>query len=153
MASAEVPSHDMVGKAAPLTEISDYHGNVVSQESFKNRYLVVTLWTPSIPESKKLMPLLQSLSEKYSGQNVDFIALDFKGNEIAKNKFTGKYKLDLKLYRITAKNALKKWKCRSVPAFFLVNKNGVIVDFLKYQNKDLIPKLDKKIINMITKEN
>ncbi len=105
-------------------------GESVTLANFKGKVVLVDFWATWCVPCVKAMPDLQKLQEKYSekGLGVVGISIDEKGAEkvkpfLSKKKFTYTMLLD----KDTVHPTWKAFGVHGIPALFLLNKEGMIV--------------------------
>jgi peroxiredoxin/YHS domain-containing protein len=105
-------------------------GTSASLADFKGKVVLVDFWATWCVPCVKAMPDLQKLQEKYAekGLSVVGISIDEKGAEkvkpfLSKRKFTYTMLLD----KDTAHPTWKAFGVHGIPALFLINREGVIV--------------------------
>lgn len=128
-------------------------GEPVTLADFKDKVVLVDFWATWCVPCVKSMPDLQKLQEKYAekGLSVVGISLDEKGAEkvkpfLSKKKFTYTMLLD----KDTAHPTWKAFGVHGIPALFLINKEGILVQ--QWIGKVEITEVKKAVETLLKKE-
>jgi peroxiredoxin len=135
----EITGKTLTGQGVKL---SDYKGKVILLDFWAS-------WCGSCRESNKS---LSTLFLKFKGEDFEIVSFsidtDFESWKIASNQDQISWTniSDLKgLYS----NQAASYKIRAIPKSFLIDRNGVIVEFFTGFGKDTENSLEKKIIELI----
>jgi peroxiredoxin len=116
------------GSKAPIFTLKNAEGDLVNMNKFKGKHIYLTFWTTwSIPALKE-MKIMQVLHKKYKGK-IQFVSI-CADNEYSKMtdflKENPNYKWTF-LHIGEDKHLTQKYKVRTFPTYFLIDKNGLIV--------------------------
>jgi thiol-disulfide isomerase/thioredoxin len=115
-------------RPAPAMSLSDLQGNSL-RASLRGKVVLVDFWATWCAPCQKSMPELQAIHDKYAsrGFSVVGVSIDEDGDAKVK-KFIAKKKITYPI-AIDSKKAptWEKYRVKSVPAAFLVDRDGRIV--------------------------
>lgn len=114
-------------RPAPAFSLKDLSGSTVSLADYKGKVVLLDFWATFCGPCVKAMPRLQKLHEEYGprGFSVIGIATDEEGEKIvAPTARRTKVKYPILL---TDANAWKSYEVETLPALFLIDRNGQIV--------------------------
>lgn len=128
----------MIGKQLPDFNFKDIDGKLVSLKELKGKPIIINLWFVECPPCIAEMPALNSIKEKYSNSDIQFLSMTYEPKERVK-KFLLKTKIN---YRIIPDiggycNILTS----NFPQTIFINRQGIITDI---QN-GMIPIYDKQL--------
>lgn len=121
-----VNPESMVGQKAPDISFTDLDGNPVELAAYRGKVVFLDFWATWCGPCKMEMPHLQKLHEELSPSgDVVFLCASSEDEAtirsyIAKNKYT------FKVVRVRAEDATGKYKASSIPAGFVIDRDGVI---------------------------
>jgi len=106
-------------------------GQIVSLEQYEGKYILLDFWASWCAPCRKEHPNLIKTYEQFKGKNFEIISVSLDSenenwlNAITKDKITWKQISDLKGQQ---NDIALKYGVQSVPANFLINPKGVIID-------------------------
>ncbi len=116
----------MVGEVAPPISFTDLEGNPLSLGDYAGKVVFLDFWATWCGPCKMEMPHLQALHEEFGGKGeIVFLAASSEVPATIK-AFLKKYGYTFKVVQVTAQDAATKYKATSIPAGFVIDKNGVI---------------------------
>jgi peroxiredoxin/YHS domain-containing protein len=123
-------------QATPL-DVTTLDGKKASLADFKDKVVLVDFWATWCKPCVAAMPDLQKLHDKLApkGFSVVGVSLDENGAKSVK-PFLDKRKFSYPIL-LDQKEVWKRWGVRSIPAMFLIDKNGQVV-------RQWVGKADKK---------
>ena len=116
------------GSKAPDFSLKNANGELVSLNDLKGKHLYLSFWaTWSIPALRE-MKIMQTLQKKYKGK-IQFVSICVDNED---KKMTAFLKENpnynwLFLHNGNDKHLTDKYKVRTFPTYFLIDKNGLIV--------------------------
>ncbi|MFQ5684692.1 MAG: redoxin domain-containing protein [Candidatus Binatia bacterium] len=118
-------------RPAPAFVVETLEGKKVALQDFENRVVLLDFWATWCKPCRDMMPGLQELHETYSGKGLVVlgISIDEGKNRVKKvQKFLQKVEVSYPIL-VDSKNALawQSYKVKVVPATFLIDRNGSIV--------------------------
>jgi peroxiredoxin/YHS domain-containing protein len=114
-------------RPAPAFSLKDLSGNTVSLEGYKGKVVLVDFWATFCAPCVKAMPKLQKLHETYGPKGFTMlgIATDEQGAQIVA-PMVAKTKVKYPIL-ISDATAWKKYGVSTLPALFLIDREGRIV--------------------------
>ncbi|MFC2048928.1 TlpA family protein disulfide reductase [Elusimicrobiota bacterium] len=129
----KVKKIEMSAKEASTVSAPDFNlpdlnnGAMHSLESFRGQPLFIDFWASWCPPCKNAAPYIEKLHEEFKGRaNVIGINLD-KDPDSAKKFIKRKNISNIQLKGIGT-NVPSEYGVQGIPSFFIMNKNGEIVD-------------------------
>jgi peroxiredoxin len=111
------PDFSLPGVTETEIKLSDYKGKIV----------LLNFWATFCVPCRLEMPSLQALSEKYSNDNVEIIAISVDhGREKAVRKWIAKNKLDFPI-ALEGKDAGTIYEVSALPVTFIIGKQGQLI--------------------------
>jgi len=124
-------SPPVLPRAAPKILVEDLTGKEVSLDDFRGRVVLVDFWATWCKPCAKMMPELQKLSSQYAEQGFTVIGISIDaGSEVASKvkKFIENLKVTYPiLLDVKPEPAWQAFHVRVIPATFLIDRNGQIV--------------------------
>ncbi len=116
----------MVGETAPEVIFTDMDGNSVPLSSFKGKVVFLDLWATWCGPCRMEMPHIETLFKEY-GSRDDIVFLAASSEEKSTiTKFVEKQGFTFNILMVKAEDAHMKFKATSIPAGFVIDKDGVI---------------------------
>jgi len=116
----------MVGETAPEVTFTDMEGNSVALSSFKGKVVFVDFWATWCAPCRMEMPHIEALYKEY-GSRDDIVFLAASSEEKSTiETFVAKEGYTFKILMVKAEDAHGKFKATSIPAGFVIDKDGVI---------------------------
>ena len=123
-------------KTKPGTEFSgfegeDINGKPVNYNSLKGKLVYVDVWATWCDPCVEEIPAMKALQEEYKGKDVVFVSLSVDRDKeewkkmVAEKKMEG---LQLHLNLVTQGEFVTNNDITSIPRFFLIGKDGKIID-------------------------
>ncbi|MFH1321116.1 MAG: TlpA disulfide reductase family protein [Bacteroidota bacterium] len=119
------------GSKAPDFELFDQYGNLVKLSDFKGKYVYLDFWATWCAPCLQEMRLTVKLKEKYSDQ-IEFISISTDKHFSTMKEFLKNNKYDIGhigmgwtfLHYGNYKKVKKDYNIRSIPMYFLIDKDG-----------------------------
>lgn len=111
------PNFSLPGVTETEIKLSDYRGKIV----------LLNFWATFCVPCRLEMPSLQALSEKYSNDNVEIIAISVDhGREKSVRKWIAKNNLDFPI-ALEGKDAGTIYEVSALPVTFIIGKQGQLI--------------------------
>jgi peroxiredoxin len=124
-----------VGTKAPAFTLTSVDGKSVSLADFPSKYVVLTFWASSSPESRKVNAEIAELEKKYPNTKIAFIGISLDENEAAWQasvKQDGLANTQIsELKHLENADIAKQYGVSSLPAVYLLSPDGCIFDVKK----------------------
>lgn len=125
---ALAPSVNAIEKSPTLSdyqwELKGINTPNINLESLKGKVIFVNFWATWCPPCRAEMPLIQKLYDDYKTK-VDFVFVTSDASEKVKSYYQENH-LDLPTYNMHSREP-KEFDTQSIPATYIVSKNGKIV--------------------------
>lgn len=114
-----------ISKSESNWTLRDMQGNIVNLNDFKDEVLFINIWATWCPPCIAELPSIQELYNKY-GNQIRFLLVSNEEKSVL-DKFLIKKKYDLPVYQIISGQIPPELTSKSIPATYLISKNGRIV--------------------------
>ena len=120
-----------VGKTAPLFSSLDTANNKIALQQFRGKYVLLDFWASWCGPCREENPAIRKTFEEFKNKGFVIISVSLDTdkenwlNAINKDKLTWVHLSDLKGWN---NSVAKQYYIQSVPANFLLNPEGVIID-------------------------
>ena len=126
----------LLGKAPPAFSLKAMNGVTLKPNMYKgSKNVILIFWSPSCPHCRRELPKIRKFMTTYGEQyDVAIITLVFKFDKDTEGQIRGAMRdltIDFPTIMYTDKTLADKYNAHSVPTIYIINKNGVIVDFLR----------------------
>lgn len=124
------------GDTVPELKAADPQGNVHDLRQMRGSYVVIDFWATWCGDCRREIPALKALyadtaDMKLDGKDIQWLGFSFDVNAEAWKNMIAKEQLPWlqisNLKRTREDPTFSNWKLRWIPAFFLVDPNGIIV--------------------------
>lgn len=134
---------DWVGKQAPEFSLPDKNGKTMRLSDFKGKYILIDVWASWCAPCRIEIPQLKAVYEKFKDKNFDIVSVSLDTDKdkwlgaLAEEKMPWLHLSDLKGNQ---GDIVKAYKLKSVPAKFLIDPNGKILEvgFLNTEKNDKV---------------
>ncbi|MCX6243137.1 MAG: TlpA disulfide reductase family protein [Bacteroidetes bacterium] len=118
--------NDLTGKVAPDWILKDANDNTVALKDLKSKILMIQFTSVSCGPCRASIPFLKQLASEYNQKNFDFVAIESwtKNSNVLKS-YQGRNKFNYK-FLMSTKDVTRSYQIKSVPVFFILDKNRVI---------------------------
>lgn len=130
-------NNKMIGEPLPDFNFEDLDGKMVHLSELKGKPIIINLWFVECPPCIAEMPTLNSIKERYSHSDIQFLSMTDESKERVK-KFLGKIKINFRI--IPDIGNYSDILASNFPQTIFVNRQGIITEI---QN-GMIPIYDKK---------
>jgi peroxiredoxin len=133
-----------VGTAAPDFTLTSIDGKSVRLSDFLFRYVVLSFWVSSSPESRKINAEIAKLEETYKNADIAFVGVSLDVNNetwkaaVKQDGLKGPQVSELK--NLENADITKLYGVGSIPAVYIINPDGIIIS-IESGNMDLSKKL------------
>jgi thiol-disulfide isomerase/thioredoxin len=118
--------NDLTGKVAPDWILKDANDKTVALKDLKSKIILIQFTSVSCGPCRASIPFLKRLVSEYSQDNFDFVAIESwtKNTDVLKsyqrrNNFNYRFLM-------STKDVTESYHIKSVPVFFILDKNRVI---------------------------
>jgi len=118
-----------VGAQAPDFALVDMQGKKHKLSDYRGQGVFLNFWGTWCPPCKKEMPYINNQYHQYKDKGVQVLTVDIQESELAVNQFAERLKLDFPIMIDTDKEVMSTYGIDPLPATFLINKNGEVVDY------------------------
>jgi len=109
-------------------ELKDLSGKTVSLEELKGKVVFVDFWATWCPPCRASIPAVEALYEKYKdNDDVCFIGINLSEDKETVSKFVKREGIQY-LVLLSNNKVITDYKIRSIPAFFIIDKEGNIAN-------------------------
>ena len=115
------------GNAAPNLTFSTADGQMVSLSDFKGQMVVIDVWATWCGPCKNEAPYFEELAQKYSNENIQFMAISIDSNKKAWNKYISEHDKQSKQF-ICSRSEFKEYELFGVPRFIVIDESGKFID-------------------------
>lgn len=126
----------LLGKAPPAFSLKAMNGVTLKPTMHKgSKNVILIFWSPSCPHCRRELPKIRKFMTTYGEQyDVAMITLVFKLDKDTEGQVRGAMReltIDFSTILYTDKTLADKYNAHSVPTIYVINKNGVIVEFIR----------------------
>ncbi|MFC0187642.1 thiol-disulfide oxidoreductase ResA [Fictibacillus aquaticus] len=118
------------GDKAPNFILKDLNGNRVELEDYRGQGVFLNFWGTWCKPCEKEMPAMQRQYMSFKDKGVTILAINVAESEIAVRDFIEDYKLTFSIPMDKNRDVLKAYGVGTLPASFLINKEGEIVKII-----------------------
>jgi peroxiredoxin len=141
-----------IGRYAPPLELTDLLGNNVSLESLKGFVVLLNFSSVVCAPCMAEMPSLNRLQTALSNKGLQIVSVAIDPSDSPIREYATKYNISFTvLLDQKRKVFLDKYECPRLPASYLIDKNGVIVE--KFSGLQLWdgPEMKSRILMLLEK--
>ena len=128
----------LIGQPLQDFTFKDLKGKIVKLSELKGKPIIINLWFVECPPCIAEMPTLNSIKERYSNTDIQFLSMTYE-TKIKVQKFLKERKIDFRIIPDIGKYS--DILASNFPQTIFVNREGIITDV---QN-GMIPIYDKKL--------
>lgn len=126
----------MLNKPAPEFTATDLNGKSYKMDELKGKTVVLNFWFIGCKPCVMEMPHLNKLVAKYGSEDVVFIAFALD-SEVALKKFLVKNPFNYNIIPDAGKIAQDNFKVNSFPTSIIIDKQGLVQDYLIGYSEDV----------------
>ena len=125
------PGYNYTGKVrngdfAPDFSLPDINGNMITLSSLRGKKVVINLWWIKCHGCTEEMPFFQEFYEKYSGQDMELIAINEYEKEALVKAYSEGKNYTFTIISDSSKQLNKGYTDWGVPTTFLIDEEGII---------------------------
>ncbi len=143
---------ELPGKNAPNFTLRDLEGRDISLSDFHRKPVLLNFWATWCIPCRTEMPSMERLHREYKEKGLVILAVsvDRKSTEKVK-KFVKELNLTFPILLDPPGKTFRTYKVYAIPATFLINKYGIIVDKIIWE-KDWASKESKELIDKMLRD-
>lgn len=101
-------------------------GERVSLSDFKGQVVLLNFWATWCPHCRKAIPALEHLQEQFKGKKFSVIGINTDKSRSQALRYVRDSKVRFPIVFDTDNSVMADYDVRGIPAFFLLDKNGII---------------------------
>jgi peroxiredoxin len=136
-------------RKAPDFTLKDTNGRSVSLSSHKGKVVLINFWATWCPPCKAEMPSMNKLYNEIKARGFEVIAVSTDNSLSTVKDFLAKNRLDFPVLFDENKTVARQYHVFSMPATFLIDRNGMIVDKFFGEEEWTDPDIRKKIEKLL----
>lgn len=130
----------LLGKTPPAFSLKALNGVTLNPTMYKgSKSVILVFWSPTCPHCRRELPKIRKFMATYGEKyNVAVITLAFKYDKDTEGEVRGAMReltLDFPTALYSDKSLAGKYNANSVPTIYVINKNGVIVEYLRGEHE------------------
>jgi thiol-disulfide isomerase/thioredoxin len=126
--AAAQPGYDLTpwppGRAAPPLQAPDLQGRIWRLADLRGRVVLLNFWATWCPPCRAEMPSLQQLSELYSPQQLQVLALNVGEGPRRITQYLQSVGLSLTVLLDPQSEAARQWGASALPTTYLIDTEG-----------------------------
>jgi cytochrome c biogenesis protein CcmG, thiol:disulfide interchange protein DsbE len=137
-------NNKLIGQLLPDFNFKDLEGKIVKLSELKGKPIIINLWFVECPPCIAEMPTLNSIKEKYSTTDIQFLSMTYE-TKLKVQKFIKERRIDFRIISDIGKYS--EILASNFPQTIFVNRQGIITDvqngMIAIYDKKLKTKSDK----------
>ncbi|WP_251555071.1 thiol-disulfide oxidoreductase ResA [Neobacillus muris] len=117
------------GQKAPDFILTDMQGKKHRLSDYKGQGVFLNFWGTWCKPCEKEMPYINNQYNQFKNKGVQVIAVNIAETELAVNDFAERHKLDFPIVIDKDKEVMNAYGINPLPATFLIDKNGIVVEY------------------------
>jgi cytochrome c biogenesis protein CcmG/thiol:disulfide interchange protein DsbE len=117
------------GQPPQPLQLRDMSGSAVDLSAFRGEVVLVNFWATWCEPCRDEIPALNRLNQKFSAKRFRVVGINVGEGVSRIQQFTGLVPIGFALLRDEDSAATRSWRVRTLPASFLMDRNGM----LRYQ--------------------
>ncbi len=113
---------------APAFELMSLSGDKVSLSKLKGKVVFLDFWATWCPPCIMSLPLVEKLVKDYRGKSVEFVSISLDQTEGVVTRFVREKGVTNKVIMAGDSDISSRYQIRGIPAFFIIDKEGYVVD-------------------------
>jgi len=146
----------LLNKPAPEFKFTDLSGKPVSLKDLAGKVVYLDFWGPQCTPCRQMLPMLEKVFQKYKDNpNVAFLAVSVAPPQVENKELEqifAELKVSLPLMRDLEGHGGQKFMIQSIPASFLIGKDGRVQDYQLGFQANLETELPSKIEKLLAGE-
>jgi peroxiredoxin len=128
--STEEKGKANIGDKAPNFILNTLSNEKIKLSDLRGDGVLLNFWGTYCPPCKKEMPYLESQYQKHKGTGVHILAVNVGEQRLNVENFVNEYELNFPILMDENQEVLDVYGVVSLPATFLINKDGIIIDII-----------------------
>ncbi|MBI4689102.1 MAG: TlpA family protein disulfide reductase [Nitrospirae bacterium] len=138
-----------IGKYAPDFELRDINGKRVTLYEFKGKVVLVNFWATYCGPCISEMPSMNNLYLTFKDKGFVVIAVSINSSMSSVKSFAAENKLAFHIVMDLDRKVYSKFAVRGIPASFLIDKNGIIMDRIMGEEEWDSSDMKNKILRLL----
>jgi len=138
-----------VGSLAPDFSLTDLNDKTFTLQQFRGKVVLLDFWAPWCAPCREELPHLDALYQKYNNDGLVILGIDIVPSEKLVSEFLQKVPITFTILIDRKNTVTREYRIRSLPAVFLVGKDGVIHYVHLGFGKDFLQMYEKEIIDLL----
>ncbi|WP_047419847.1 TlpA disulfide reductase family protein [Cellulophaga sp. Hel_I_12] len=140
-----------IGDKAANFELPDKNGNIISLRNYEGKYVLIDFWASWCGPCRKNSPMLKEVFQKFNNKGFEVIGIALEDDKMKWQKAIEVDKVSIWDHVIAGKdNTLgEEYNFKAIPAYILIDKNGLIIDRFLGEDGDIINKLEEKLNSLL----
>lgn len=114
--------------AAPDFVLTDTQGQKFSLKDFRGKVVFLDFWATWCPPCVISVPEVEKLHDDYTGKNVEVISISLDQDTGSVHRFVKNHNMRNRVAMVQNSGVDEKYRVGGIPAFFLINQEGKIVN-------------------------
>ncbi|HUX94299.1 MAG TPA: TlpA disulfide reductase family protein [Bacteroidales bacterium] len=137
---------DLTGKTAPDWTLTDYSENSIGLKNLHSKVLLIEFTGIGCAPCHAAIPFIKQLVKEHEGRDFEFVSIETWGNDIeGLKRYHKNNELNYNLLK-ASENIVDRYEVSGVPAFYILDRNHVIMKIITGYEKGTT---DKEIRNAI----
>lgn len=124
--------------AAPAFKLTDIKGQKFALADFKGKVVFIDFWATWCPPCVISVPEVEKLYDDYKDKNVEVLSISLDQDESSVLRFADKHSMRNRVALAADSGIEEKYRVQGIPAFFVINKEGQIVNAWEGYNPAMI---------------
>ncbi|MBI1811096.1 MAG: TlpA family protein disulfide reductase [Nitrospirae bacterium] len=137
-----------IGDIAPDFTSKDVNGNTVKLSDYKDRVILIEFWATWCAPCRELTPVLNKIYEKYKDKGFVVLALTPEENTDTVKSYAKGYGITYPVL-ITDMKTTRRYGVISIPASFLINREGGVAEKHLGVTRDIAQELSSGIEKLL----
>ncbi|WP_240374767.1 thiol-disulfide oxidoreductase ResA [Bacillus piscicola] len=118
------------GEIAPNFVLMNAEGEEVELKDYRGQGVFLNFWGTYCPPCEKEMPYMDKLYQEYKEKGVEILAVNVGESDLVVDRFVSRHDLTYPILLDRNKNVLDRYGIGPLPATFLVDANGEVVQII-----------------------
>ena len=134
---------------APTFTLKTLSGEEFSLAKHRGKVIFLEFWATWCPPCVIASPEVDKVAQSYKGKEVEFLSVSLDESDEPVREFMAAKKLSSRVALSADSGVEMKYQVRGIPAFFLIDKNGFVVEGWEGYNPAMIPMWRKEIDRLL----